>query len=90
MQYYLIHRDDVEKDLNRNVNEFELNEANCVKKLEQELFYNQMCQLFDTEDESTSFDDISDNEPELRYEKAYMLSNFRILYQMNFHYATAQ
>jgi hypothetical protein len=90
MEYYLNHLDEIEKDLNRKVNEIELKETN--KKLEQELFYNQMCKLFGTEGVPGSYDSILDKtiEPELVYERAYMLKDFRVFYKMNYHCATAQ
>ena len=86
MEYYLDHKEEIEKDLDRKVDESELINVN---KLEQELFYNQMLKLFGTEDVPESFDE-SLNKEEPNYEKACMLKDFHILCEENFHYATAQ
>jgi hypothetical protein len=84
--YYFNNRQELEKDLNRKVNESELKEG----KLEQELFYKLMCKWFGNEIES--FDDISsdENKDDKVYGKAYMLKDFRVYYSTNYSYATAQ
>ena len=41
--YYLDHRDELEKDLNRQVSDLECVEDKCLEK---ELLYKQLCKLF--------------------------------------------
>ena len=70
MDYYLSHQDDLENELNRKV---DLENEN-LKKLEKEIFYKQMCNLFGGEEE---YDKIQpSNTDETFYEKAFMLRDF--------------
>ncbi|CAF3006029.1 unnamed protein product, partial [Rotaria sp. Silwood2] len=52
MDWYLKNQNAIEEDLNRKLLSLDLNDEYLMKKLEQELFYNQMCKLFGgTEDD---------------------------------------
>ncbi|CAF4531369.1 unnamed protein product, partial [Didymodactylos carnosus] len=52
MDWYLKNQNAIEEDLNRKILPLDLNDKYLMKKLEQELFYNQMCKLFgETEDD---------------------------------------
>ena len=66
MAYYLEHRDELEKDLNRRLNDLsELKDP----RLEKELLYKQLCQIFGNDNSSDT-----DNE--------YMLKDFKLLENM--------
>jgi len=86
MSYYLTHQEEIEKDLKRKIdlnsiigNEIEL------KRLEQELFYNQMCELLGENEDAN--DCVQNNDKafmgseEMVYDKAYFLTDFRMLYK---------
>lgn len=64
MSYYLNNRDELEKDLKRQVSEDELSTASC--KIEQELFFNLMCKLFGSERKDGD-------------ERSFMLKEFRVI-----------
>ena len=86
MEYYREHRHELEFDLERTVSGIELNQHG--QKLQQELFYMQMCNLFgkegDLDDYMSSQKEPGDNE------KTYMLTDFRVCLSMeNINLATA-
>ena len=82
MEYYLSHRDEMEKDLKRK--EVKINfEMRDLQRLEKELIYNNMCFLFG-EDISKSDDKMYlksnyDSISEIDYDKAFLVKDFRIL-----------
>ena len=59
-----------------------MNNETELKRLEQELFYNQMCELLgENEDDYIQKDEKAlMGSEEMLYEKAYILRNFRMLY----------
>jgi hypothetical protein len=88
MEYYLNHRDQIEHDLNRQIDfNHELDSAENHTRLEQELLFKLLCRLFVPDDISNE-DDISGIS---KYEKAFMLDDFRLLSSDgNDYFATAQ
>ena len=88
MEYYLHHRSEIEKDVNRRFDsDLELKQGN-LKILEQEIFYKQMCKLFGSEDCN---DKNEANDESSLYEKSFILYDFRWLsYDGNDKFATAR
>jgi hypothetical protein len=83
MSYYLDHQDEIEKDLKRKIDlNSKMNNETELKRLEQELFYNQMCELLgENEDDYIQKDEKAlMGSEEMLYEKAYILRNFRMLF----------
>jgi hypothetical protein len=92
MDYYLKTNHEIEKDLNRNNVNIDLNDELAMKKLEKELFYNQMLKLFG-EIEATSDDIIisKDGDDKIFFEKAFILKDFHMLFMDgNYRMATAR
>ncbi len=92
MDYYLTNKNEIEKDLNKKIVDLDLNNDYQMRKLEKELFYNQMCKLFG-ENEDTSDDIIKaeDGEKKNNYEKAFILKGFHMLFMDgNYKYATGR
>lgn len=89
MEYYLANRNELEADLGRQFGQIEIINQQEIDKLEQELFYINMCKIFGPEIVN---DKILENEQKDKlYEKSYMLENFSILsYNGNTIYATAE
>jgi len=87
MNWYLKNRNAIEDDTNRQVSDIELTDGNLMKKLEQELFYNQMCKLFgETEDDQNKPQDDG-----TIYEKCFIIKDFHILfYYQNYIFASGQ
>jgi hypothetical protein len=81
MDYYLKTNHEIEKDLNRNNVNIDLNDELAMKKLEKELFYNQILKLFG-ENEATSDDIIKskDGDNKIFFEKAFILKDFHMLF----------
>lgn len=76
MTYYCANKSELEADLNRSISpEIDLNNEQVLEKLEDELFYVNMCKLFGPEID----DDKSDINNAL-YEKSFMLKNFSVFY----------
>lgn len=77
IDYYLNNNKlELEKDLNRQVKDNEVFNVNLRKKLEHELFYKQMCTLFDT----CLNDDLQKpNEDSTLYERSFILNDFHVL-----------
>jgi hypothetical protein len=93
MDYYLENQNEIEKDLNRKVEKKELGENNLRIKLEQELFYVQMLNLFGNDEVDDSFDNVNQDTlvtNDYFYEKVLNLKDFYIHTKMNEHLATAQ
>ena len=75
MDYYIKNRNEILNDLNRNILDIELSDEHMKKKLEEELFYKQMCNLFgESEDDDKSPVNGSN------YEKQFILKDFHIFY----------
>lgn len=79
MKYYLANKSEIDVDLGRQVdwNSFDPNDAMAVKKLEQELFYENMCKIFGRESDDDDRIEV-DVKSEQLYEKSFMLSDFSI------------
>ncbi|CAF1051622.1 unnamed protein product [Brachionus calyciflorus] len=77
MDFYLKNLNEMKLDLKRKIDKINLNDKNLLKKLEEELFYNQMCELFG---DSEADDAIKPENDESLYEKTYVLKDFHILY----------
>jgi hypothetical protein len=75
MDYYIKNRYEISVDLNREISDFELNNEHLKKKLEEELFYKQMCNLFGESDEDDKSPENGSN-----YEKQFILKDFHIFY----------
>ena len=75
MDYYIKNRNEILIDSNRNILDLELSDEHMKKKLEEELFYKQMCNLFG---ESEDGDKSSVNGS--NYEKQFILKDFHIFY----------
>ena len=85
MDYYLKHPEEIEKDLNREKKEDEFNSP----RLEQELFYAQMCQIFGESETSDELEQAGKNET--NFDKVFMLKDFHLLSNDgNSIYATAK
>ena len=88
MKYYLKNLDELKKDLKRDISNINLNDKLSVKELEDELFYNLMCELFG---DSEADDAIKPENDGSIYEKTYVLKNFRIIFfDGNTMWATAE
>jgi hypothetical protein len=57
MDYYLSNKKELEKDLNRQIDYLDLNDEIILKKLEAELFFKQMCELFGEQNEAKNHDE---------------------------------
>ena len=77
VDYYLAHQSELEIDLGRQLPpDFDPSDVQAVKKLEQELFYVNMCKIFGKEND----DDIVEvDNAEVLYDKSFMLKDFHIL-----------
>ena len=88
MDYYLTHRSELEVDLGRQLaTDFDPSDVKVVKKLEQELFYVNMCKIFgqENDDDLVEVDNVG-----ALYNKSFMLRDFRFLsYDGNDMYAIA-
>ena len=86
MEYFLKHPGEMEKDLNRKINESEFNSP----RLEQELFYIQMCKIFgDSEPSNDKLEQVCNDST--NFEKVFMLKDFHLLFNDgNCIYATAK
>ncbi|CAF1119934.1 unnamed protein product [Adineta steineri] len=87
MNWYLNNQNAIEEDLQRQVLPLDLNNEYSMKKLEQELFYKQMCKLFgEIED-----DDNKPQDDDTIYEKCFILKDFHMLHSYeNYKFASAQ
>jgi hypothetical protein len=74
--YYTQNKLELEKDLSRQVLEKEVIDVYLRKKLENELFYKQMCTLFDSYSNDDSYKPNGDNS---LYERSFILNDFHIL-----------
>jgi hypothetical protein len=75
MDYYIKNRNEIIIDLNRNISDFELSDEQMKKKLEEELFYKQICNLFGEIEEDDKSTENGSN-----YEKQFILQDFHIFY----------
>lgn len=76
MDWYLKNQHAIEEDLNRQVLPLNLDDEQSMKKLEEELFYNQMCRLFgETED-----DENKPQDDDTIYEKCFIVKDFHVLH----------
>ncbi|CAF0755474.1 unnamed protein product [Adineta steineri] len=87
MNWYLNNQSAIEEDLQRQVLPLDLNNDYLMKKLEQELLYKQMCNLFgEIEDDNNKPQD-----DDTIYEKCFILKDFYMLYSYgNYKFASAQ
>ena len=77
MEYYLSHRNELEVDLGRQLApDFNPSDVKAVKKLEQELFYENMCKIFGQENDD---DLVKVDNAEVLYNKSFRLRDFRFL-----------
>ena len=80
MDCYLTHRSELEVDLGRQLPpDFDPSDVKAVKKLEQELFYINMCKIFGQENDD---DLVEVDNAEVFYNKSFMLRDFRFLTYM--------
>ncbi|CAF0762519.1 unnamed protein product [Brachionus calyciflorus] len=81
MDFYLNNKHEIEVDLNKKNVNFDLKNDYQMRRLEKELFYNQMCKLFgDKEDTSDDFVKQEDEDEKIYYEKAFILKDFHVLF----------
>ena len=89
MDYYLANRGELEADLGRQLAvDFDTSDGQAVQKLEQELFYVNMCKIFgpESDDDRIEVGALAD----VSYDKSFMLTDFNILaFNGNDMYATA-
>jgi len=78
VEYYLSHRDEMEKDLGRRLKNFDANNKDMMKKLEMELFYNQVVKIFGEDNDGD--DNVTKGEEHETVEKVLTLRDFRLLY----------
>jgi hypothetical protein len=77
MDWYLQNQHAIEEDLNRQILPLTQIDEYSMKKLEEELFYNQMCKLFgETEDDQNK-----PHDDDTIYEKSFILKDFHMLYE---------
>jgi hypothetical protein len=77
MSYYLANKSELEKDLKRQIAaDVNLEDELVLKKIEQELFYNQMVKLFGTQ---TADDDVQVDGESILYGKSFMVRDFKKL-----------
>ena len=89
MDYYLEDRNRIETELNRKISDLDLKDDKTRKRIEQELFYAQMCKIIGVAETDDNIDDLT-NEDTI-YEKSFVLKDFRLLADDgNFMHATAQ
>ena len=86
MNYYINNEKEMEKDLGGKILNFDLNDECFMKKIERELFYKQMSQLFG---EIDACDKKTENDDSI-YEKDFILEDFHILYCSGNKIATAK
>ncbi|CAF1290022.1 unnamed protein product [Adineta steineri] len=87
MNWYLNNQSAIEEDLQRQVLPLDLNNEYLMKKLEQELFYKQMCKLFGEMED----DDNKPQDDDTIYEKCFILKDFDMLHSYeNYKFASAQ
>jgi len=82
MEYYMENKHELEIDLKRKDVNIDVNNELEMKKIEKELFYNQMCRIFGGNNEETSDDYIQ--EPDVDgevYSKALILKDFHMFYK---------
>lgn len=76
MDYYLANKNELEADLGRSLQTDSSNKLE-MKRLEQELFYVNMCKIFGTA--GNQDDNVQPDGKEVLYDKTYMLKDFSIL-----------
>ncbi|XP_018013557.1 uncharacterized protein LOC108670602 [Hyalella azteca] len=79
MEYYLANRDEMEKDLGRKLDSFNAEDESSMKRLERELFYNQVIKI------------VGESEDDDKATFSVMLKDFRALFlEGNDNFATAR
>ncbi|CAF1260163.1 unnamed protein product [Didymodactylos carnosus] len=87
MDWYLNNQNEMEMDFDRKILNLDLNNEYLMKKLEQELFYKQICKLF----EEIEDDHNKPENDDTIYEKCFILKYFRVLFtNENYMFATAK
>jgi hypothetical protein len=76
MDYYLQNRNEIEIDLDRKVSDFDLKDDLTRTRIEQELFYKQMCSIIGVMEDDDGIMSKDDNNI---YDKSYFLKDFRLL-----------
>jgi hypothetical protein len=82
MDFYLQHPNEINSDLNRSVDICLIkDDIEALKKLEEELFYNQMCSLFGDDADDFLEDDENDQaESNDKFKKVCTVKEFAILF----------
>lgn len=81
MKFYLDHPNEIEKDLNRSVDICTIkDDIDALKRLEDELFYNQMCRLFGDDDGDILEDENDQNKNNDKFNKVCTIKEFAILF----------
>jgi hypothetical protein len=80
LEYYLEHKSELEADLGRPLpDDFNVNNEKELKKLEQELFYVNICKIFGQPDNEDD-DKVQVDDENVLFGKDYMFKDFKILY----------
>ena len=88
MDYYLQNRNKIETELDRKISVFDLKDDLSRTRIEQELFYTQMCNIIGVMEAD---DQIMSKNEDTIYEKSFILKDFRLLADdCGFVHATAQ
>lgn len=78
MQYYLANKSELEADLGRSLSvDFNATDDLEVRRLEQELFYVNMCKIFGTGGDED--DKVEPDGKQILYDKSYMLKDFSVI-----------
>ena len=83
-------RDELEADLKRQVSDSDLKNKNTLKRIEEELFYNQMLKLFGDDEKAASEDSLKTNDDDTLFEKSFILREFHKYLNGNFTYGSAR
>jgi hypothetical protein len=79
MDYYLQKKNKIETELNHKVSDFDLKDDDFARKrIEQELFYKQMCSIIGVMEDDDGRIVVSKDE-DIIYEKSFILKDFRLL-----------
>jgi hypothetical protein len=92
MDYYLSNKKELEKDLNRQIDNLDLNDEIILKKLEAELFFKQMCELFGEQNEAHNHDETPEMcGDDIIYQNSFIIDEFHVYPEhSDFIYATAR